>query len=128
VLPPSEARGRYLSSPAPRGAKIPFSAGSMGTLVASARTIEGASDSDRKSNIKSNGQTLSGQQSASTAWAMPSETKKAPEHKVVPYDEVRDPGWMMLLPLVLFVAAMLVIGLHPEPLIDAFTQIASALG
>ncbi|MCD7833365.1 MAG: proton-conducting membrane transporter [Lachnospiraceae bacterium] len=51
----------------------------------------------------------------------------AAAHKIVPYDEVKDPGWMMLLPLTLFVVAMLVIGLHPQPLIDAFTQIASAI-
>lgn len=32
---------------------------------------------------------------------------------------------MMLLPLVLFVIAMFVFGLHSAPLIRAFTQIAS---
>lgn len=42
-------------------------------------------------------------------------------------EEVKDPGWMMLLPLVLFVTAMFVIGLHPQPLINVFTQIASAI-
>ncbi|MCC8107258.1 MAG: proton-conducting membrane transporter [Clostridiales bacterium] len=52
---------------------------------------------------------------------------KPQEHQIVPFEEVRDPGWMMLLPLVLFVAAMFVIGLHPQPLIDVFTQIASAI-
>lgn len=58
---------------------------------------------------------------------MLSGAKKAEEHKIVPYEEVKDPGWMMLLPLVIFVVAMVVIGLHPQPLIDVFTQIASAI-
>ena len=40
-------------------------------------------------------------------------------------DGIEDPNWMMLLPLVLFVIAMFVFGLHSAPLIRAFTQIAS---
>ncbi|MCC8044929.1 MAG: proton-conducting membrane transporter [Clostridiales bacterium] len=42
-------------------------------------------------------------------------------------DDVRDPGWMMMLPLAVFVVAMFAIGLHPQPLVNAFTQIASVM-
>ncbi|MCC8067506.1 MAG: proton-conducting membrane transporter [Clostridiales bacterium] len=49
------------------------------------------------------------------------------EHKIVPYDEVRDPGWMMFLPLCIFVIAMVCIGLHPGPMIDYFSSIAAAI-
>ena len=40
-------------------------------------------------------------------------------------DGVRDPGVSMLLPLVLFAVAMLVFGLHPEPLLSALTELTS---
>lgn len=39
--------------------------------------------------------------------------------------DVRDPNWMMLLPLVAFVIAMFVFGLHPEPLVAALTELTS---
>ena len=39
--------------------------------------------------------------------------------------DVEDPNWMMILPLVLFVIAMFIFGLHPEPLISALTGLAS---
>lgn len=38
--------------------------------------------------------------------------------------DVEDPNWMMLLPLTLFCIGMVIIGLHPQPLIDLFTEIA----
>ncbi len=41
--------------------------------------------------------------------------------------DVEDPNWMMLLPLFLFVAAMVIIGLHPQPLIELFQSIANGL-
>ncbi|MDO5422511.1 MAG: proton-conducting transporter membrane subunit [Eubacteriales bacterium] len=40
---------------------------------------------------------------------------------------VEDPNWMMLLPLVLFVIAMFVFGLHSEPVISGLETIASAM-
>ena len=39
--------------------------------------------------------------------------------------DVEDPNWMMILPLVLFVIAMFIFGLHPEPMISALTGLAS---
>lgn len=41
--------------------------------------------------------------------------------------DVRDPGWMMIVPLVIFVIVMLILGLHSGPLVDIFQQIASEL-
>ena len=41
--------------------------------------------------------------------------------------DVEDPNWMMLLPLVLFVAAMLVFGLHPQPVLHALESVAAAM-
>lgn len=41
--------------------------------------------------------------------------------------DVKDPGWMMLVPLFIFVILMLVFGLHSSVLVDAFTQIASLM-
>lgn len=38
---------------------------------------------------------------------------------------IEDPSWMMLLPLGIFVIAMVVFGLHPEPVISALTDLAS---
>lgn len=40
---------------------------------------------------------------------------------------VEDPNWMMILPLVLFVAAMFVFGLHPQPVIHALESVAAAM-
>lgn len=40
---------------------------------------------------------------------------------------VEDPNWMMLLPLVIFVAAMVVFGLHPEPVISALESVAATM-
>lgn len=39
--------------------------------------------------------------------------------------DVKDPNWMMILPLVVFVAAIAALGLHPQPLLDVFTEIAA---
>lgn len=41
--------------------------------------------------------------------------------------DVKDPGWMMLVPLVIFVVMMLLFGLHSSPLVDLFRQIAAEL-
>lgn len=41
--------------------------------------------------------------------------------------DVRDPNALMLVPLALFAVGMLVLGLHPQPLLDVFGQIASGL-
>lgn len=41
--------------------------------------------------------------------------------------QIRDPGWMMLLPLAIFVAAMFVFGLHPQPVIGALESIAAQM-
>lgn len=41
--------------------------------------------------------------------------------------DVRDPGWKMLLPLALFVIAMAVFGLHPQPVIRGLETIAAGM-
>lgn len=41
--------------------------------------------------------------------------------------DVEDPNWMMLLPLVIFVIAMFVFGLHSEPVITALESVASVM-
>lgn len=41
--------------------------------------------------------------------------------------DVKDPNWMMLLPLVVFVIVMFVIGLHPQFLNDALSQVVAAV-
>ncbi|MCD8154511.1 MAG: proton-conducting membrane transporter [Clostridiales bacterium] len=53
--------------------------------------------------------------------------KTGVSHAVVPYEEVSDPNWMMLLPLCIFVIAIVCFGLHPQPIVDAFEKIASAM-
>jgi len=40
-------------------------------------------------------------------------------------DGIEDPNAFMMVPLCLFVVGMVVLGLHPQPLIDLFTQIAN---
>ncbi len=42
-------------------------------------------------------------------------------------EDVEDPNWMMLLPLVIFVAAMFFFGLHSAPVIRALESIASLM-
>ena len=39
----------------------------------------------------------------------------------------KDPNWLMILPLAIFVAAMFVFGLHPEPMVEALSSIGAAL-
>ncbi len=39
--------------------------------------------------------------------------------------DVKDPNWMMLLPLIIFTAAMFLFGLHPEPVLSALTELSS---
>ena len=41
--------------------------------------------------------------------------------------EVKDPNWMMILPLVVFVVARFVFGLHPQPVIRALESVAAAM-
>ena len=41
--------------------------------------------------------------------------------------DVEDPNWMMILPLVIFVIAMFVFGLHSEPVLTALESIAAAM-
>ncbi|MBO5033598.1 MAG: proton-conducting membrane transporter [Lachnospiraceae bacterium] len=43
------------------------------------------------------------------------------------FDEIHDPDWRMLLPLALFVLAMIVIGVHSAPLVTFFTSVANGL-
>lgn len=43
------------------------------------------------------------------------------------HDDVRDPDWRMLLPLFLFVAAMVVIGVYNAPFVNFFTSVANGL-
>ena len=38
--------------------------------------------------------------------------------------DVKDPGWLMMLPLWLFLIGMFCFGLHAEPVMDIFTNIA----
>ncbi|MCD7819672.1 MAG: proton-conducting membrane transporter [Lachnospiraceae bacterium] len=58
---------------------------------------------------------------------LPADNESGAGHKIVPFEEVHDPNWMMMLPLCIFVIAMLCFGLHPEPLIDFFGTIAAAI-
>ncbi len=41
--------------------------------------------------------------------------------------DVEDPSWMMLLPLLVFAVAMVVFGLHPEPILSRLGLIAASL-
>ena len=41
--------------------------------------------------------------------------------------DVEDPGWMMILPLMVFVAAMICFGLHSEPVIRGLESIAALM-
>lgn len=41
--------------------------------------------------------------------------------------DVEDPNWMMLLPLFLFAAAMILFGLHPEPVLSALESVAACM-
>ena len=41
--------------------------------------------------------------------------------------DVKDPGWMMIVPLVVFVIVMVIFGLHSGPLVDVFQEIASEI-
>lgn len=40
---------------------------------------------------------------------------------------IKDPSWMMLLPLTIFAIAVVIMGLHPQPLINLFSQIAEGI-
>ncbi len=41
--------------------------------------------------------------------------------------DVKDPNWMMWLPLAVFVVAMIVFGVHPQPLISALEKVVGLL-
>lgn len=41
--------------------------------------------------------------------------------------DVEDPNWMMILPLALFAVAMLVFGLHPEPVLHVLESVAAVM-
>ena len=41
--------------------------------------------------------------------------------------DAKDPGWMMLVPLVVFAAVLVVFGLHSGPLVGAFEEIVSVM-
>lgn len=41
-------------------------------------------------------------------------------------DGIKDPNWLMLLPLFLFVIGMFVLGLHSQPLVELFTRVAES--
>ncbi len=50
-----------------------------------------------------------------------------PTEKIVPYEEVHDPNWLMLVPLTIFAVALLVFGLFPQPVLNIFETIAAAV-
>ncbi len=41
--------------------------------------------------------------------------------------DVKDPGWMMLLPLVVFVVVIVIFGLHPQPFLEVLRDVASEM-
>ena len=41
--------------------------------------------------------------------------------------DAKDPGWMMLLPLVIFVLVIVVFGMHAGPFLEALQSVASML-
>ena len=43
------------------------------------------------------------------------------------WDGIKDPSWMMMVPLTLFVVAMIIFGLNSSPLVEFFTKIANGL-
>lgn len=43
------------------------------------------------------------------------------------WDQIRDPGWKMMLPLILFAVTMLIFGVYNQPLIDFFQAIANGM-
>ncbi|MCD7884912.1 MAG: hypothetical protein LUI87_14595, partial [Lachnospiraceae bacterium] len=113
--PPTEGRGRYL------GNKAEYVSSDEQNKVECA-----SSDEQNKVEYTPTGVRVQSE-AVCTSTAGRDESESASSGELAAHDDVRDPGWMMLLPLVIFVAAMFVIGLHPQPLIDAFTQIASAM-
>ena len=42
--------------------------------------------------------------------------------------KIKDPGWKMLLPLILFVVAMVVFGLYSTPVLAVFSKVAESIG
>lgn len=47
------------------------------------------------------------------------------DSRVLP--DVKDPGWMMLAPLVIFTVVIVIFGLHPQPFLDILENVVSAL-
>ena len=54
--------------------------------------------------------------------------KNGAEYEARPDQPVRDPGWMMLLPLLIFAVMILGIGLHSAPLMKLFNAIGGEMG
>lgn len=60
--------------------------------------------------------------------AEPEQTAAAPEGEpLVPEEQIHDPGWKMLLPLGIFVAAMVYFGLFSTRITDLFMNIANGM-
>lgn len=43
------------------------------------------------------------------------------------HEEIRDPDWRMMLPFLLFVAAMVVFGVYSAPFVEFFAGVAGGL-
>ncbi len=56
------------------------------------------------------------------------EAVEGEEEGIVPYDEVHDPNGLMLVPLTIFVIALFVFGLFPQPILQIFQGIAATIG
>lgn len=48
-------------------------------------------------------------------------------YRIIPYEEICDPNWMMLLPLAVFVTAMLIFGLHLQPVLDGLSALTAVI-
>lgn len=42
--------------------------------------------------------------------------------------DVKDPGWMMMLPLAVFAIVIVIFGLHPQPFLEVLQDVASEMG
>ncbi len=54
--------------------------------------------------------------------------KQETDSKKTTQEEYRDPGWMMLVPLVIFAAVILLLGIRPGPLMELLTGIGGEAG
>lgn len=46
------------------------------------------------------------------------------QRQVIPERKTKDPGWMMLVPLLVFTGVIIFFGLHSQPIVDFLTQVA----